>query len=81
MLFFGFCASLIQGVCFAVYLLLFGRLTGAFTLLSFANHCDEKQNSETTHAGSSFRVNSAFRDSVMSNVHWLLSKWERGLLG
>ena len=43
MLFFGVCASLVHGICFSLYLLLFGRLTGTFAIQSFADHCQNEQ--------------------------------------
>ena len=47
MLFIGTFAALVHSVCMVLFLLLFGRITGTFTIQSFTNHCHEIQTNET----------------------------------
>lgn len=58
-LLFGVCACLIHGICFGLYLLLFGRLTGMFGIQSFVDHCLNGQQNSSTNSS--------------KYIHWLLS--------
>ncbi|CAF1514394.1 unnamed protein product [Adineta ricciae] len=43
LLFIGFCAAILHGICYSAYLILFGRITGVFAMQSFGGHCNQKQ--------------------------------------